>query len=105
MKSIPRFLVGSAVVLAALLTAAPLTAGVADHVLNPGQSPLRRAAAEAAGTPGHAVSPDARIAELAADLQAGVEAGEMTPEDAKRVLGDMSAYIRGERTFPERRTI
>ncbi|WP_309132361.1 hypothetical protein [Brevibacterium sp.] len=191
MKAIPRALAGTAVVLAAVLTTAPLTAGIADFVLNPGQPPGKRpvseappsdsstdaqipaavasstlrvnharrssarttdrspeatplqgrtlipaesgnadatrgavarqavatqkaVAAQAATAPAatqeavdaqvrEVVSAEARIAELAADLQAGVEAGEMTKEDAARVLEDLSGYIRGERTWPERR--
>ncbi len=187
MKAIPRALAGTAVVLAAVLTTAPLTAGIADFVLNPGHPPGKRAASEAPpadhadqaqvpaavattnarvsharrnsarttgeteGIPESAsegtrlegqtlipaeprtepqaraaltqqaraaravtqeevaaqahetVSAEARIAELAADLRAGVEAGEMTEEDAARVLEDLSSYIRGERTWPERR--
>lgn len=43
-----------------------------------------------------------RIADLAADLQAGVSAGEFTQADADRVVADMAGYIQGTRTWPER---
>ncbi|RBP68001.1 hypothetical protein DFO66_101225 [Brevibacterium sanguinis] len=169
MNAIPRVLAGTAVVLAAVLTTAPLTAGIADFVLNPGGSPDKRPGAQAvagehddedAGTTDapvadaafalrrteaarstalrttgkgprtteplegrtlipareatratpsavtaeahEVVSAEARIAALAADLRAGVEAGEMSEEDAARVLDDLAGYIRGERTWPER---
>ncbi len=154
MKAFPRLIAGTAVALAAVLTAAPLGAGLADFVLSPDHHTKRStaptAAAEspqeqgepwgggllgsaergeglerpeplalaprtadaavtaatspnltlAAGTGGESV--EARITELAADLQAGVRAGEFTQADADRVLGDMAGYIRGERTWPER---
>lgn len=194
MKSIPRLIAGTAVVLAAVLTAAPVTAGIADLVLNPGQQPAKRAAPSA--LPGASTAPtvlsrhrdddsdedteggsgtftivsdrdvtdrdnsdrdssaestaateytaasgtiensaasgafsaqagapvapvassaqaaglvaltaadaDSRVSELAGDLQAGVAAGEFSQADADRVLGDLSSYIRGERTWPER---
>lgn len=191
MKSIPRLIAGTAVVLAAVLTAAPVTAGIADLVLNPGQQPAKRAApsalpgvstaptvlsrhrdddadedteggsgtftivsdrdvtdrdisdrdssaeptvatehtaasgatdvsAASAASPAQAAAPvsssaqaaglvaltaadaDSRVSELAGDLQAGVAAGEFSQADADRVLGDLSSYIRGERTWPER---
>ena len=187
MKSIPRLIAGTAVVLAAVLTAAPVTAGIADLVLNPGQQPAKRAAPSAlpgastaptvlsrhrdddadedpeggsgtftivsdrdvtnrdnsdrdssaeptaateytaasvatddSATSGAPVAPvassaqaaglvaltaadaDSRVSELAGDLQAGVAAGEFSQADADRVLGDLSSYIRGERTWPER---
>lgn len=181
MKAIPRWIAGTAVVLAAALTTAPVTAGIADYFLNPGQQPVKRAApaltssttAPLAPTrtrgddnsgndnaghgdrsrdgettrgdnntgtaqPSAERSPDdgidfvsatapsttalsttalnqsaglvadtaadarARVSELAGDLQSGVAAGEFSQADADRVLGDMSRYIRGERTWPER---
>ncbi|GAA3834736.1 hypothetical protein KACC15558_13270 [Brevibacterium ammoniilyticum] len=158
MKAIPRVIAGTAVVLAAVLTAAPLSAGLADLVLNPAQHGKRLAAELTAGpapsrsagdlveaepwfggpaeeSPGGldtaevapitprtldstvperstptssiaagsgAESAEARVLELAADLQSGVDAGEITQADADRVLGDMASYIRGERTWPER---
>lgn len=185
MKSIPRLIAGTAVVLAAVLTAAPVTAGIADLVLNPGQQPAKRAAppaltgastastvlsrhseddtdedteggsgtftiasdrtaadrtavdptasdhraadrgsstepfappergaapvassAQAAGLVAlTAADADSRVSELAGDLQAGVAAGEFSQADADRVLGDLSSYIRGERTWPERTAV
>ena len=150
MKAIPRVIAGTAVVLAAVLTTAPVTAGIADYVLNPGTQPSKRAVSQAptgAGTvplgtngtrtsetaldeasgalspafdetePSNtitstaevvadaAVGAEARVAELAVDLQAGVEAGEFSQVDADRVLDDLSGYIRGERTFPERSVV
>ncbi|MBM6588670.1 hypothetical protein [Brevibacterium sp. RIT 803] len=50
MKSIPRLVAGTAVVLAAVLTTAPVTAGIADFVLNPGQPPIKRAAPAVSGS-------------------------------------------------------
>ncbi|MDN5875330.1 MAG: hypothetical protein L0J17_00170 [Brevibacterium sp.] len=50
MKSIPRLVAGTAVVLAAVLTTAPVTAGIADFVLNPGQQPVKRAAPALTGS-------------------------------------------------------
>ena len=156
MKAIPRVIAGTAVVLAAVLTAAPIGAGLADLVLSPDHhgkqltaGAAQKTAAEAGepwsgGTPegtsppvgvdgsdvvplsprslvstaqvrsdvtfrtaagSGAESPEARITDLAADLQTGVDAGEITQADADRVLGDMSSYIRGERTWPERMTV
>lgn len=155
MKSIPRLVAGTAVVLAAVLTTAPVTAGIADFVLNPGQQPIKRAApaltgstaapvapirtrddegtrddddstgdaqpsaettptggidsasapvfGESAGLVAHTVADaQSRVTDLAGDLQSGVEAGEFSQADADRVLGDLSSYIRGERTWPER---
>lgn len=152
MKSIPRLVAGTAVVLAAVLTTAPVTAGIADFVLNPGQQPIKRAApaltgstaapvapsrtrddegtrdstgdaqpsaettptggidsasatvfGESAGLVAHTVADaQTRVTDLAGDLQSGVEAGEFSQADADRVLGDLSSYIRGERTWPER---
>jgi hypothetical protein len=150
MRWIPRLLAGTAVVVAAALTAAPVTAGLADLVLNPGDQPSKRGAQpaltslrtptaattarseeEASGTdtvegagpgtdtvegevidsgelPGAdlvATTVDAaqsRVAELSADLQSGVDAGEFSQSDADRVLADMAGYIRGDRTWPER---
>lgn len=49
MKAIPRVIAGTAVVLAAVLTAAPLSAGLADLVLNPAQHGKRPAAELTAG--------------------------------------------------------
>lgn len=156
MRALPRLIAGTAVAIAAVLTAAPLGAGIADLVLSPGHQGKRAvapvASAESAGQPqgepwgggpqhdraeetpvvnaaevvtlpprtvdsttteaqapifstpsgAGAESAEARIAELAADLQAGVAAGEFSQADADRVLSDMSGYIRGERTWPER---
>lgn len=151
MRWIPRLLAGTAVVVAAALTAAPVTAGLADLVLNPGPpttkrnaqpalTSMRTPAAPATGrteesTALAGASTDAneviegtivddpavgasftgtelvaataadartRIADLAADLQAGVSAGEFTQADADRVLADMAGYIHGTRTWPER---
>ncbi|SMX70985.1 hypothetical protein BANT10_00646 [Brevibacterium antiquum] len=164
MKAIPRLIAGTAVVLAAVLTTAPVTAGIADYILNPGQQPTKRAApaltgsttapvapsrtrddegtrddddstgdahfsdstgdaqpnaettptagidsasatalSESAGLVAHTVADaQSRVTELAADLQSGVEAGEFSQTDADRVLGEVSSYIRGERTWPER---
>lgn len=132
MASIPRFIAGTAVVLAAVLTTAPLTAGIADYVLNPGQQPNKRAAiqaftgtrvpapdttatreapaaqrsSESATEPNSAPltsleDADSRVEALAADLQIGVDNGELSQSDASRVLSDLSGYIRGERTWPE----
>src|SRR5699024_8195015 len=171
MRWIPRLLAGTAVVVAAALTAAPVTAGLADLVLNPGDQPSKRGAqpaltslrtptaatttrSEGAGSgadtvegagsgadtvegagsgadtvegagsgtdtvegqvidsgelPGAdlvATTVDAaqsRVAELSADLQSGVDAGEFSQADADRVLADMAGYIHGDRTWPERR--
>lgn len=175
MKSIPRLIAGTAVVLAAVLTAAPVTAGIADLVLNPGQQPAKRAAppaltgastastvlsrhseddtdedteggsgtftivsdrtasdhraadrgssTEPSAPPERSAAPvassaqaaglvaltaadaDSRVSALAGDLQAGVAAGEFSQADADRVLGDLSSYIRGERTWPERTAV
>ncbi|WP_350269233.1 hypothetical protein AAFP32_11300 [Brevibacterium sp. CBA3109] len=158
MKAIPRLIAGTAVVLAAVLTTAPVTAGIADYILNPGQQPTKRAApaltgsttapaapsrsrdddntrgdnprsdttgedhpgaetmpvggidsadatavSESAGLVAHTLADaQSRVTELAADLQSGVEAGEFSQADADRVLGEVSSYIRGERTWPER---
>ncbi|MDN6528106.1 MAG: hypothetical protein L0K67_03325 [Brevibacterium sp.] len=170
MKSIPRLVAGTAVVLAAVLTTAPVTAGIADFVLNPGQQPVKRAApaltgsttsplapsrvreddraggderagdndrtgeddrsgdlnrfrggpsiqagsaspsADVGATAGHTAGVVAhtvadarsRVLGLASDLQSGVAAGEFSQSDADRVLGDLSSYIKGERTWPER---
>jgi hypothetical protein len=184
MRWIPRLLAGTCVVVAAALTAAPVTAGLADLVLNPGpqtakrgaqsaltsqripsaptiarseKSPDRTAATDsrsgadgadvvegtivddatddsfageatrsgaartgatgtsaartattgttAASTELVAATPDAaraRVTDLAADLQAGVDAGEFTQADADRVLDDIAGYIHGDRTWPER---
>ena len=150
MRWIPRLLAGTAVVVAAALTAAPVTAGLADLVLNPGDQPSKRGAqpaltslrtptaattarseeeasrtdtVEGAGPgtdtvegevidsgelPGAdlvATTVDAaqsRVAELSADLQSGVDAGEFSQADADRVLADMAGYIHGDRTWPER---
>lgn len=165
MKSIPRLIAGTAVVLAAVLTSAPVTAGIADLVLNPGQQPAKRAAPQALPGASNVTAPltrrdddgegdaasdddgasgtltivadrdsspepsatteltaapvasraqaaglvaltaadaDSRVSDLASDLQAGVDAGEFSQSDAERVLGDISSYIRGERTWPER---
>lgn len=194
MRWIPRLLAGTCVVVAAALTAAPVTAGLADLVLNPGpqttkrgaqpaltsqrtpstptitrseKSPDRTAATDPrSGADGAAViegtivddataasaagaatrsgstrtgatgttaartattgasatrtgatgtatastelvaaTPDAaraRVTDLAADLQAGVDAGEFTQADADRVLDDIAGYIHGDRTWPER---
>lgn len=160
MKAIPRLIAGTAVVLAAVLTTAPVTAGIADYILNPGQQPIKRAApaltgsttapvapsrtrgddntgdghknrdssyagtpqpnaetmpdggldfvsatalSESAGLVAHtAADAQSRVSDLADDLQAGVAAGEFSQADADRVLGDMSGYIKGERTWPER---
>ncbi|MCF2587538.1 hypothetical protein [Brevibacterium sp. UCMA 11752] len=169
MKSIPRLVAGTAVVLAAVLTTAPVTAGIADFVLNPGQPPIKRAApalsgstaellapvrsrgedrdgvdndtshgtesdgeqpndsyrlhggpSEAAGTVSQAsdfvvragdsaglvahtaADAQSRVSDLAKDLQTGVDAGEYTQDDADRVLSELSSYIKGERTWPER---
>src|SRR5699024_2785424 len=44
MRWIPRLLAGTAVVVTAALTAAPVTAGLADLVLNPGDQPSKRGA-------------------------------------------------------------
>lgn len=175
MKSIPRLIAGTALLLAAAFTAAPVTAGIADLVLQPGTQPTKRTAplaltsvrtappqapangrtdghtdrtdptaagrtdrtvdgrtdrtadwpisdagatwsfgpssvrssdrptAEAAGLVAHTVD-DARsrVSDLAADLQSGVANGEFSQADADRVLADVSGYIRGERTWPER---
>lgn len=154
MKAIPRLIAGTAVCLAAVLTTAPVTAGIADFVLNPGQQPIKRAAPALSGSRTPPVgtigtrdekaqdertsdespqsadhsgasefSPDAfvsaaghsaglvahtaadaqsRVTDLASDLQSGVEAGEFSQAEADRVLGDLSSYIKGERTWPER---
>ncbi|WP_181276044.1 hypothetical protein [Brevibacterium oceani] len=174
MRWIPRLLAGTCVVVAAALTAAPVTAGLADLVLNPGpqttkrgaqpaltsqrtpsaptitrseKSPDRTAATDSrsgadgadviegtivddattgsaagaatrsgstrtgatgtatASTELVAATPDAaraRVTDLAADLQAGVDAGEFTQADADRVLDDIAGYIHGDRTWPER---
>lgn len=127
MKSIPRLIAGTALLLAAAFTAAPLTAGIADLVLQPGTQHTRRTAplaltsvrtappqapakgrdedpaAGAAGLVAQTVD-DARsrVSDLAADLQSGVANGEFSQADADRVLADVSGYIRGERTWPER---
>ncbi|SMY00195.1 hypothetical protein BSP239C_03085 [Brevibacterium sp. 239c] len=169
MKAIPRLIAGTAVVLAAVLTTAPVTAGIADYILNPGQQPIKRAApaltgssasplaptrtrdddksrngdttgddtrngdqnresnhaanaqphtettpdggldfvsatapSESAGLVAHTVADaQSRVNDLAGDLQAGVASGEFSQADADRVLGDISSYIRGERTWPE----
>lgn len=182
MKSIPRLVAGTAVVLAAVLTTAPVTAGIADFVLNPGQPPIKRAAPALTGSTAELLAPvrtrgpdrtdaenetsdnetsdgsesdvdqpsdqygdqpndqyrlhgypsdatdsgaqasdfatqagesaslvahtvadaQSRVSDLASDLQTGVDAGEYTQEDADRVLGELSSYIKGERTWPER---
>jgi hypothetical protein len=164
MRWIPRLLAGTAVVVAAALTAAPVTAGLADLVLNPGPQTTKRGGQPAltsqrtptpstarteesagdgtseqsgagnnsdadviegtivddsvadsagadrdstnrAGTELVAATADAaksRVSDLAADLQAGVAAGEFTQADADRVLADISGYIHGDRTWPER---
>jgi hypothetical protein len=175
MRWIPRLLAGTAVVVAAALTAAPVTAGLADLVLNPGPQTTKRggqpaltsqrtptpstarteesagdgtseqsgagnsdaeviegtivddsaadsagadrdstnragtelvaAGTAATGTELVAATADAaksRVSDLAADLQAGVAAGEFTQADADRVLADISSYIHGDRTWPER---
>ncbi|MGC2975948.1 hypothetical protein ACPUD8_09575 [Brevibacterium sp. FAM 25378] len=47
MRWIPRLLAGTAVVVAAALTAAPVTAGLADLVLNPGPPTTKRNAQQA----------------------------------------------------------
>src|SRR5699024_7334679 len=44
MRWIPRLLAGTAVVVAAALTAAPVTAGLAELVLNPAEQPSKRGA-------------------------------------------------------------
>lgn len=146
MRWIPRLLAGTCVVVAGALTAVPVTAGLADLVLNPGSQSTKRSAqpaltsqrtntpptnrteesaaadggshqivegtivdTAAAGTDAAstlvAATPDAahaRVSELAADLQAGVAAGEFAQADADRVLADIAGYIHGERTWPER---
>ncbi|TGD11410.1 hypothetical protein [Brevibacterium sp. S111] len=152
MRWIPRLLAGTCVVVAGALTAVPVTAGLADLVLNPGPQSTKRSAqpaltsqrtntpptnrpeesaaadggshqivegtivdTAAAGTDAAgivstastlvAATPDAahaRVSELAADLQAGVAAGEFAQADADRVLADIAGYIHGERTWPER---
>lgn len=165
MNAIPRLIAGTAIVLAAVLSTAPVTAGIADLLLNPGPQPTKRVAAQALtgvlppvttgsrddddqnrgddGTGGSgdagpgtdptaqdnptaqgnptaqddptaqgkeraglvantAVEADSRVMDLAGDLQSGVLAGEFSQADADRVLGDLSSYIRGERTWPER---
>ncbi|WP_209323385.1 hypothetical protein [Brevibacterium renqingii] len=129
MTSISRLIAGTAVVLAAVLAAAPVTAGVADQLINPGQQPTKRvssqtttgqpmaaggvladAAAEASGSLEEAAAlvaetatdAETRVSALARDLQVGVDAGEFSQTDAERVLSDISSYIRGERTWPER---
>ena len=130
MRWIPKVLAGTCVVVAAALTAVPVTAGLADLVLNPGPNSTKRNAQpaltsqrtntpptnrteESAAADGgsHQIvegtivdTAHARVSELAADLQAGVAAGEFTQADAHRVLADMSGYILGERTWPERQT-
>ncbi|UZD61349.1 hypothetical protein [Brevibacterium sp. JSBI002] len=189
MRWIPKVLAGTCVVVAAALTAVPVTAGLADLVLGPGPNSTKRnaqpeltsmrtpaapatgrteesptalagastdaneviegtivddpavgasftdtasangasftdtasangspsTASQAAGTHSSgalstgtelvaATAADARtrIADLAADLQAGVSAGEFTQADADRVVADMAGYIQGTRTWPER---
>lgn len=152
MRWIPKVLAGTCVVVAAALTAVPVTAGLADLVLNPGPNSTKRNAQPALtsmrtpaapvtarteesatafvgeSTNDHeaiegtivddpavgasftgtelvaATAADARtrIADLAADLQAGVSAGEFTQADADRVVADMAGYIHGTRTWPER---
>ncbi|WP_231441899.1 hypothetical protein [Brevibacterium zhoupengii] len=176
MKSIPRLVAGTAVVLAAVLTTAPVTAGIADFVLNPGQPPIKRAAPALSGSTSELLAPvrtrgddrdgvdnetshdeesngeqpndqyrlhggpseatgtgsqasdvavqasdlavgagdsaglvahtvadaQSRVSDLAHDLQTGVDAGEYTQADADRVLSELSSYIKGERTWPER---
>ncbi|WP_098731434.1 hypothetical protein [Brevibacterium epidermidis] len=154
MRWIPRLLAGTCVVVAAALTAVPVTAGLADLVLNPGPQstkrnaqpaltslrtntpPVARTEESAAGSASHEViegtivddsevtgtdsdgtasagtelvaatasDAHARVTELAADLQAGVSAGEFTQADADRVLADIAPYIHGDRTWPERLT-
>ncbi len=160
MRWIPKVLAGTCVVVAAALTAVPVTAGLADLVLGPGPNSTKRNAQPALtsmrtpgppvtarteesttafdgiSTDGHeviegtivddsspvgalssgslstgtelvaATAADARtrIADLAADLQAGVSAGEFTQADADRVVADMAGYIHGTRTWPERLT-
>jgi hypothetical protein len=149
MRWIPRLLAGTAVVVAAALTAAPVTAGLADLVLNPGPPTTKRSAqpaltsqrtatnpatarsaeaktgaddsviegtivedsattgTAATGTELVAATTDAaraRVSDLAADLQAGVAAGEFTQADADRVVADIAGYIHGDRTWPERLT-
>ncbi len=176
MRWIPRLLAGTCVVVAAAMTAVPVTAGLADLVLGPGPHSTKRSAqpaltsmrtpaapssgrTEESGTAqdetvlegtivddsakgpaftgrqatgalsAGALSTDAlstgtmsagalstgtelvaataadaegRIADLSADLQAGVAAGEFTQADADRVLADIAPYIHGDRTWPER---
>lgn len=135
MKSIPLLLAGTAVFLAAAFTAVPVTAGIADLVLQPGSNPGKRTAPlaltsvrtaapqtaangrtdrdtdpgdEAAGEDVAGLVADTvddarlRVSDLAADLQSGVADGEFSQADADRVLADVSGYIRGERTWPER---
>ena len=176
MRWIPKVLAGTCVVVAAALTAVPVTAGLADLVLNPGPNSTKRNAqpaltsmrtptapvtarteesatafvgdstddheviegtivddSSAVGTlPTGTVSANGtafigsraagalatgtelvaattadaqtRIADLSADLQAGVSAGEFTQADADRVLADIAPYIHGDRTWPERLT-
>ena len=155
MRWIPKVLAGTCVVVASALTAVPVTAGLADLVLNPGPNSTKRSAQPALtsmrtpaapatarteesttafvgdSTDDHeviegtivddssaaaalstgtelvaATTADAqsRIADLSADLQAGVSAGEFTQADADRVLADIAPYIHGERTWPERLT-
>lgn len=152
MRWIPKVLAGTCVVVAAALTAVPVTSGLADLVLGPGPNSTKRNAQPALtsmrtpaapvtarteestiafdgiSTDAHeviegtivddsavgafsagtdlvaATAADARtrIADLAADLQAGVSAGEFTQADADRVVADMAGYIHGTRTWPER---
>ncbi|UVI34965.1 hypothetical protein [Brevibacterium spongiae] len=167
MRWIPRLLAGTCVVVAAALTAVPVTAGLADLVLNPGPQstkrnaqpaltslrtntpPVARTEESAVGSASHEViegtivddseatgtdsagtssagtdsvgtdsasiasagtelvaatasDAHARVTELAADLQAGVAAGEFAQADADRVLADIAGYIHGDRTWPER---
>ena len=157
MRWIPKVLAGTCVVVAAALTAVPVTAGLADLVLGPGPNSTKRSAqpaltsmrtsvtpatgrTEESTTAFDAISTDGReviegtivddsaagalssgslstgtdlvaataadartrIADLAADLQSGVSAGEFTQADADRVVADMAGYIHGTRTWPER---
>ena len=148
MRWIPRLLAGTCVVVAAALTAVPVTAGLADLVLGPGSQTAKRSAqpaltsqrtladpatarSEESKTGSDAVdviegtlvedsantgtaadgfelvaatteAARARVSDLAADLQAGVAAGEFTQADADRVVADLAGYIHGDRTWPER---
>src|SRR5699024_8043901 len=85
MRWIPRLLAGTAVVVAAALTAAPVTAGLAGLVLNPGDQPSKRGAQPALTslrTPTAATTTRSEGAGSGADTVEGAGSGADTVEGA-----------------------